>query len=237
MKAMIIGYGRMGKMIEESAKAAGMEIGAIIDVDNLQELETIDDRFDVVFDFSSPSALHTVAGFIKRTGSPYVCGCTGYNSRQKELICSLGEYAPVIHAANYSLGVAVMKKALELITPVLRDSFDIEILETHHNKKVDAPSGTAYLLADAIDPEGEMERVYDRHAITGARSKNEIGMSSRRGGNMAGEHVVSFFGEDEVIEITHRAVSRRIFANGAVKAAQALSTRPAGFYTIEELLF
>ena len=82
-----------------------------------------------------------------------------------------------------------------------------------------------------------MERVYDRHAITGARSKNEIGMSSRRGGNMAGEHVVSFFGEDEVIEITHRAVSRRIFANGAVKAAQALSTRPAGFYTIEELLF
>lgn len=237
MRVMIVGYGRMGKMIEEAAVAAGMEIGAIVDVGNMGDLESMAKPFDAVFDFSSPTALYGVAAFIKRTGSPYICGCTGHSDEQKELIRSLGQFAPVIHAANYSLGVAVVKKALELVTPVLKDNFDIEIMETHHNQKVDAPSGTAYLLADAIDPDGQYLRVYDRHALSGKRGKKEIGMISRRGGNMAGEHVVGFFGEDETIEITHRATSRRIFVNGAVKVAAALADKPKGFYTIEELLF
>ena len=140
-------------------------------------------------------------------------------------------------AANYSLGVAVVRKALEMMAPVLKDSFDIEILETHHNQKVDAPSGTAYLLLDAVDPKGEYERVYDRHDIRAPRSRNQIGLVSRRGGNMAGEHQVSFFGEDEVIEVTHRAVSRRIFAVGAIKVAPRLAAKENGVYTIDDLLF
>lgn len=237
MRIMIIGYGRMGKMIEEAAKAEGMEIGAVIDVENIGDLKNITERFDVVFDFSSPSSLHDVSAFIKKTGSPYLCGCTGHNTRQNELIESLGQYAPVIHAANYSLGVAVVKRALEMMTPVLRDSFDIEIMETHHNQKVDAPSGTAYLLAEAIDPAHEYELVYDRHDIKGKRGKNEIGMVSRRGGNCSGEHTVSFFGEDEVIEVVHKATSRRIFVNGAVKVSKVLKDKPNGYYTIEQILF
>ena len=120
---------------------------------------------------------------------------------------------------------------------MLKDSFDIEILETHHNQKVDAPSGTAYLLLDAVDPKGEYERVYDRHDIRTPRSRNQIGLVSRRGGNMAGEHQVSFFGEDEVIEVTHRAVSRRIFAVGAIKVAPRLAAKENGVYTIDDLLF
>lgn len=237
MKVMIVGYGRMGRMLEEAAKAADMEVGAIIDIDNIGDLAGINERYDVVLDFSSPSALDAVAEFVKRTGSPYICGCTGHTDEQKEHVKALSQYAPVIHAANYSLGVAVMKKALELVTPVLKDTFDIEILESHHNQKVDAPSGTAYLLADAIDPDGEYERVYDRHAVAGKRGDKEIGMVSRRGGNLAGEHVVSFYGEDETIELLHRATSRRIFVNGAIKIAMAIQNRPNGFYTVEDLLF
>lgn len=236
MKIMIVGYGRMGKMLEEAAKNAGMEVGAIIDIDNIGDLKSLG-YFDAVLDFSSPAALDDVEAFIKRTGSPYICGCTGHTEEQKARVRALAEYAPVIHAANYSLGVAVLKKALEMITPVLRDSFDIEILESHHNQKVDAPSGTAYLLADAIDPDGQMTRVYDRHSVTGKRGQKEIGMLSRRGGNMAGEHTVGYYGEDETIELTHRATSRRIFVTGAIKAAQMIQGRPKGFYTIEDLIF
>lgn len=236
MKVMIVGYGRMGKMLEEAAKNAGMEVGAIIDIDNIGEFKNLD-RFDAVLDFSSPSALDKVEEFIKRTGSPYICGSTGHTEEQKARVRALAEYAPVIHAANYSLGVAVLKRALEMITPVLEDSFDIEILESHHNQKVDAPSGTAYLLADAIDPEGKLTRVYDRHSVKGKRGEKELGMVSRRGGNLAGEHIVSYFGEDETIELTHRATSRRIFVTGAIKAAQKIQEKPKGFYTIEDLLF
>ncbi|MBQ7491982.1 MAG: 4-hydroxy-tetrahydrodipicolinate reductase [Clostridia bacterium] len=237
MKAVIIGYGRMGRMIEEAAAAAGFEIAAIIDVDNLSDLGAMTEHVDAVFDFSSPSALDAVCKYIERTGSPYICGATGHTPEQNDRIRALGACAPVIHAANYSLGVAVVKKALALITPVLKDSFDMEILESHHNKKVDAPSGTAILLADAMDPGHEYERVYERHSVKAPRGEKEIGMISRRGGNLAGEHIVSFYGEDETVELTHRATSRRIFVNGAVKAALMLQDKPNGFYSIEELLF
>ena len=236
MKILIIGYGKMGHMIEQCALQSGMEIGAAVDIDNISDLETLG-RFDAALDFSSPNALDHVESYIKRTGTPYLCGCTGHTPEQKERVLALGKYAPVIMAANYSLGVAVVRKALEMMAPVLKDSFDIEILETHHNQKVDAPSGTAYLLLDAVDPKGEYERVYDRHDIRAPRSRNQIGLVSRRGGNMAGEHQVSFYGEDEVIEVTHRAVSRRIFAVGAIKVAPRLAAKENGVYTIDDLLF
>ncbi|MBE6994977.1 MAG: 4-hydroxy-tetrahydrodipicolinate reductase [Ruminococcaceae bacterium] len=237
MKAVIVGYGRMGRMIEEAAEAAGFDILAIVDIDNLNDLDALQERANVVFDFSAPAALDVVYDYIKRTGSPYLCGCTGHSPEEKEKVRSLSAYAPVIHAANYSLGVAVVKKALELISPVLRGSFDVEVLESHHNRKVDAPSGTAILLADAVDPAHEYRRVYERHSVTAPRGEKEIGMVSRRGGNLAGEHVVAFYGEDETIELTHRATSRRIFVTGAVKAALILKDKPNGFYTIEDLLF
>jgi 4-hydroxy-tetrahydrodipicolinate reductase len=236
VKAVIVGYGRMGRMIEEAAEAAGFDIAAIIDIDNLTDLDAMSERVDAVFDFSAPASLDTVYEYIKRTGSPYVCGATGHTAELNEKIASLGAYAPVIHAASYALGIAVLRKALELISPALKGGFDIEVLESHHNKKVDAPSGTAILLADAVDPAHEYERVYERHSLHQPRGK-EIGMVSRRGGNLAGEHVVAFYGEDETIELTHRATSRRIYVNGAVRAALILKDKPNGFYTIDDLIF
>ena len=117
------------------------------------------------------------------------------------------------------------------------DGFDIEIIETHHNKKADAPSGTAKLLLAAVDPDGACRPVYGREGMCGARTAREIGVHAVRGGTVAGEHTVAFFGDSEEVRLTHRADSRRIFAAGALRAAKALITRAPGFYTFEEILF
>ena len=130
----------------------------------------------------------------------------------------------------------MLKKLLREYAPVLRD-WDKEIVELHHNQKVDAPSGTAKQLLQAIDPDGTALVVHGREGMCGKRKENEIGVFSLRGGTVAGEHTVSFFGEDECLEFTHKAQSRRVFAAGAVRAAEALADKPAGFYTLEELIF
>ena len=161
---------------------------------------------------------------------------TGLNEAELAVFDDLGRFAPVIHSANYSLGVAVFRRALEDVAGTLAD-FDIEIVETHHNQKADAPSGTAKLLLDAVDPHHKRTPVYGRHGITGPREKKEIGMHSLRGGTEAGTHTVSFFGPDEVFEITHRAASRQIFVNGALHAARKLYLLPKGRYELQELLF
>jgi 4-hydroxy-tetrahydrodipicolinate reductase len=133
--------------------------------------------------------------------------------------------------------VAVFRRLLQQIPAFFRDACDIEITETHHSRKADAPSGTAKLLVQALDPDGLLTPVYGREGQTGARRKDEIGIHALRGGTVSGDHTVYFFGEDEVLEITHRAASRQIFVNGALGAAQALVGRPNGFYTLEQLLF
>ena len=150
---------------------------------------------------------------------------------------SLAEYAPVLYSANYSLGVAVFRYLLEQIPEEIKAGFDIEILEKHHNKKVDAPSGTAKMLLAAVDPEHTKKVVSGRDGICGARTSEEIGVMALRGGTVAGEHTVYFFGQDETLEITHRAASRRIFAAGAVHAAEALAGRDKGWYQLDEILF
>ncbi len=132
--------------------------------------------------------------------------------------------------------MAVFRRALEEVADTLED-FDIEIVETHHNQKADAPSGTARLLLDAVNSRRRRTPVYGRHGITGPRDKKEIGMHSLRGGTEAGTHTVSFFGPDEVLEITHRATSRQIFVNGALHAAGQLIRMPKGRYELQELLF
>mgnify|MGYP001749569189 FL=1 len=135
-----------------------------------------------------------------------------------------------------SYGVHVFTKALKFLTPLLSDGFDIEILERHHNKKIDAPSGTAIKLLEAIQSaDTSYFPVYDRSQTEHKRDKKEIGMASLRGGTIVGEHEVLFAGEDEVIELTHRAQSKRIFADGALKAAQGLQDKQKGFYTFDNL--
>lgn len=148
----------------------------------------------------------------------------------------MGRELPVIWTANYSTGIAVFRRMLHDYAGVLA-GWDKEIVEIHHNQKADAPSGTAKLLLQELDPEGAAMVLHGREGLCGKRKPEEIGVFSLRGGTVAGEHTVYFFGEDETLQITHRAASRRIFAAGALRAAQAICGRGPGFYTLDELLF
>ena len=237
MKIVLIGYGRMGHLIEQTALAAGDEIAAVIDINNFSDLETLGKVADVVIDFSSPAALPAVAAYVRRTGTALLSGTTGCTAEDMAVFTELGQYAPVMHSANYSVGVAVFRRVLEQISSVLQPDFDIEIVETHHNQKVDAPSGTAKLLLEAIDPQHQLTPVYGRQGNCGKRGEKEIGIHALRGGTEAGTHTVSFFGADEVFEITHRASSRQIFVNGALHMARKLFPLPAGRYQLQDILF
>ena len=236
MKIVLSGYGRMGRMVEEVAAERGHEIIGRMDIGNLEEWAGLP-AADVVIDFSNPAMQQYVNEYIRRTGAALISGTTGYQAEQMEEMKSLAEYAPVLYSANYSLGVAVFRYLLEQIPEEIKAGFDIEILEKHHNKKVDAPSGTAKMLLAAVDPEHTKKVVSGRNGICGARTTEEIGVMALRGGTVAGEHTVYFFGQDETLEITHRAASRRIFAAGAVHAAEALAGRDKGWYQLDEILF
>ena len=236
MKILLIGHGRMGRLVEQTALSAGDQIGGVIDVGNLADLGTIGRVADVAIDFSAPAALPAVARYVRQTGTPLLSGVTGLSEAELEIFTDLGRAAPVIHSANYSLGVAVFRRALAEVAGVLSD-FDVEIVETHHNQKADAPSGTAKLLLEAVDPARTALPVYGRQGVTGKRDRREIGVHALRGGTEAGTHTVSFFGPDEVFEITHRASSRQIFVNGALHAARRLYRLPKGRYQLEEILF
>ena len=237
MRIVLVGHGRMGRLIEQTALAAGDEIAAVADIDNISDLETLGKVGDIVIDFSNPAALPAVAAYVRRTGTALLSGTTGCTAGDMAVFTELGRYAPVMHSANYSVGVAVFRRVLEQISDVLKPDFDIEIVETHHNQKVDAPSGTAKLLLEAIDPRHEMTPVYGRQGNCGKRSEKEIGIHAIRGGTMAGQHTVHFFGVDEVLEITHTASSRQIFVNGALHMARKLCRMPKGRYQLQDILF
>lgn len=237
MKILLIGYGRMGQLIERTALAAGDQIVGAVRAGGAGDLDSLGRVADVVVDFSSPAALPRLAAYVRRTGTPLLSGTTGIPAEDMAVFTDLGRYAPVLHSANFSVGVAVFRRALEEISGVLRPDFDIEIVETHHNQKADAPSGTAKLLLEAIDPKGELRPVYGRQGLVGKRDPREIGVHSLRGGTEAGTHTVSFFGPDEVFEITHRATSRQIFVNGALHMARKLCRMPRGRYELQDILF
>ena len=235
MKLFLSGYGKMGHMIEALALEKGWEIVGHADIDCIENYETAP-QADACIDFSGVGALPHLLAYVKRTGTPLVSGTTGLTEPDFDALRETAEKVPVIWTANYSTGVAVLRRMLREYAQVLAD-WDKEIVEKHHNQKVDAPSGTAKLLLEALDPEGQALVVHGREGLCGKRKKEEIGVFSLRGGTVAGEHTVSFFGEDEVLEITHRAASRKIFAAGALRAAEALAAKPAGWYSLEELLF
>ena len=235
MRLFLSGYGKMGHMIEALALEKGWEIVGHADIDCIENYETAP-QADACIDFSGVGALPHLLAYVKRTGTPLVSGTTGLTEPDFDALRETAEKVPVIWTANYSTGVAVLRRMLREYAQVLAD-WDKEIVEKHHNQKVDAPSGTAKLLLEALDPEGQALVVHGREGLCGKRKKEEIGVFSLRGGTVAGEHTVSFFGEDEVLEITHRAASRKIFAAGALRAAEALAAKPAGWYSLEALLF
>ncbi|MBQ9015639.1 MAG: 4-hydroxy-tetrahydrodipicolinate reductase [Firmicutes bacterium] len=254
MKVIIAGYGRMGQLIEQTLLAengagadgstaanevvcridlAADEARGIIDAAGLAGL---DKNADLIIDFSNPTLTDDLLAYAGRTETPLLSGTTNLTTAQLDQIQALGEKVPVIWASNYSFGINLFRHILGEIAPVL-EGWDVEVTETHHNKKVDAPSGTAKTLIQAIDPKGECELVYGREGNCGARTKKEIGVHAIRGGTMVGEHKVDFFGTDEVFEITHKMGSRQILVDGAIGAAKRLLTKEPGFYTMDDLLF
>lgn len=236
MNILLVGYGRMNKMIAEIAENAGDSISGIVDFGYLSSAFEAAAPADAVIDFSHPDNLTKTLSYAKEKGVPAVIGTTNLTPGQKMEIEEAAKLAPVLYAANYSLGVCVMKRACKMLYDALGEDFDVEIVETHHNKKADAPSGTAKALADAMDPDEAIPRIYGREGAVGARGR-EIGIHAVRGGTVAGEHRVMFFGEDETLEIRHEAISRKIFAKGAYRAARWLQGRPNGLYSMENVLW
>lgn len=237
MRYLLIGRGKMGRLIQETAQAAGDEIEAAFGREDLDRLGKLGKVADVVIDFSRPEALPEICSYVRRTGTPLLSGTTGLSGGDIARLGAAGHYAPVLWSANYSLGVAVLYRALAAVSEVLKPDFDIELTETHHNQKADAPSGTAKLLLEAIDPAHALTPVYGREGNTGRRRKDEIGVHALRGGTVAGTHTVHFFGPDEELEFTHRAASRQIFVNGALHMARLLPGRPNGIYDLQKILF
>lgn len=193
---------------------------------------------DVIIDFSNPAALDGILLFAVNKKVPCVICTTGYSAEQVEQIKNASKSIAVFYSGNMSLGINLLIELAKQATSVLGNQFDIEIIEKHHNQKVDAPSGTALMIADGISEtlENEPQYVYDRHSYRKKRSKNEIGIHSVRGGSIVGEHEVIFAGRDEVVSITHQAQSKEVFAVGSVNAAVFLSAQNPGMYNMGDLL-
>ena len=180
---------------------------------------------DAVIDFSSPAALDGLLDFAKTRHIPLVLATTGYTPEQVARIGAAATQVPIFRSANMSLGINVLLSLVKKAAGVLGDNYDIEIVERHHRRKVDAPSGTALMIADAAAEAcgHETEYVYDRQSVRRPRDKKEIGICAVRGGTIVGEHEIIFAGHDEIMEIKHTALSRDIFASGAVQAAKFIS--------------
>ncbi|MBQ9327931.1 MAG: 4-hydroxy-tetrahydrodipicolinate reductase [Solobacterium sp.] len=234
MKVLIGGKGKMGSLIVSTAEAQGHDVLGCADVFDLSALEA--GEADVVIDFSHRDNLSWIKDYVTAHHCALVYGTTGITEEDHAVLNDLSTQVPVFYSSNFSYGVAVMRKLLETAVPLLEGSFDMELSETHHNQKKDAPSGTAKALLAIMNQRGEYREVYGREGITGARGK-EIGVHSLRGGTEAGEHTVYFFGDNETITITHHAQNRQIFVNGAVRAAEFAVTQSAGMYDMNDLLF
>ena len=234
MKAVVVGYGAMGKLLSQML---GDELAANVAIEcDYKKLDDVKENFDVIIDFSNPANLDMICDYVSKTKKPVVFATTGYTDQQLKKIDELSKTAPVLRSANFSLGVILLNRLVKEVTPILKDSFDIEVIEAHHNKKKDAPSGTAKLLIKSIVDETGFKVNEGRSGIC-PREKNEVGVSAIRGGTIVGEHEVMYCGEDEVLTLKHSAYSKKIFATGAIKAAKWLCNKPAGFYDMDDVLF
>lgn len=199
--------------------------------------ENVDVDAAVIIDFSHPSNFENILNFAKSKKLPIVMATTGLSDEQRVALKEAAEEIPVFFSANMSLGINLLIKLAQMATKVLESDFDIEIVEKHHNKKLDAPSGTALAIADAIDEvmTDSANYVYERQSVRKQREKQDIGIHAIRGGTIVGEHDVIFAGPDEVITLSHHASSREVFAQGAVKAAVFMRGKPNGFYSMNDL--
>lgn len=199
--------------------------------------KNIESKPDVIIDFSSPAVLSDELNYAVKNGVPAVIGSTGFTPAQLDEISAAAKKVAIFRTANFSLGVNLLCQLVKRAAETLGEKFDIEIIEKHHNQKVDAPSGTALMLADSANSAfgGGKQYLNGREGICGKRGK-EIGMHAVRGGTIVGEHEVLFCGEDEIVTLSHSARSKKVFAAGAIKAAKWLAGKPAGLYDMSDLL-
>ncbi len=237
--------GKMGQEVAKRIKETE-DIETLCGVDKIdtgdnpfpvfEKVEDINLIPDCIIDFSIPKATLKILDFSKKNKIPIVIATTGFSEDEDKIITEVSKEIPVFKSANMSYEINLMAKIVADISKNLSDS-DIEIIETHHNRKIDSPSGTALILADSINEalDGKMNYEYDRHSKRERRSKNEIGIHSIRGGTEVGKHSVIFFGQNESFEITHNVISRSVFADGAIKAAKFLVNKDAGSYNMNDL--
>jgi len=239
--------GRMGQMLseliskdEEMKVVAGIEPSgeAKNDYPVYKSFDELKETADVIIDFSTASAIDGLLDYCEKTHTPLVLCSTGLSEAQLDRVERLAKVSAVLVSANMSLGINMLLKLLKNITKTLYgNGFDIEIVEKHHNQKLDAPSGTALALADVMKDElDDISYNLDRSKVRKKRERNEIGISAVRGGTIVGEHEVIFAGTDEVIEIKHTAYSRAIFAKGAMSAAKFLKGKNAGKYSMSDVI-
>ena len=241
--------GRMGRTIAElAANKENCRIICGVDVAPRDDagfpvytsLDVIpaDKKPDVIIDFSHFSTLPKLAEYAQKNNIPAVIATTGFSASDLDKIKELSKQIAVFRSANMSVGICLLKNLVKKAAAFLGEDFDIEIVERHHNQKLDAPSGTALAIADAINEadNNKYEYIYDRHSRSAKRSKHEIGISAVRGGNIVGDHDVIFAGNNEILEINHRALSRGIFAEGAIRAAVYIADKPAGMYDMDKMV-
>ena len=236
----------MGGFVADACKAdSDIQVVAGVDKVNIgqdfpifNDFASVNTKADVIIDFSNPVLLDSILEYAIKTNTAVVLATTGYSDSQIEQIKEASKEIPVFFTFNMSLGVNLICSLAKKAAAILGDGFDIEIVEKHHNQKIDAPSGTAIMLANAVNScfGGEKVYEYDRHSKRQKRSPKEIGIHSIRGGTIVGEHDVIFAGHDETVTISHSAQSKEVFAVGSVKAAKFLAEKPAGLYDMNSIM-
>jgi len=237
--------GKMGKTIRKLASGRD-DINISAGVDKISEkgeiniyenIDQVKEDFDVALDFSRPTSLPSLLEFCSLKNKPLILCTTGYTPDDLKKIQEASEKIPVFRSANMSIGINVVNNVLKNISKFLYEEFDIEIIEKHHNQKADAPSGTAILLADTIKKSISEDITYTCGREGNCkRNKNEIGIHAVRGGNIVGEHTVIFAGNSEIIEVKHSALSRDVFAVGALLACKFMKGKEKGFYSMDDLI-
>lgn len=238
--------GKMGNAVRRAAKenelvniVAGYDINtAPCEFPVYDDLAKVSEKIDCIIDFSHPALFDGIVDFAVANGIPAVICTTGLSKDQLSKLQFCADKVGIFFSANMSIGVNLLIDLVCKASMVLDGSFDIEIVEKHHNQKLDAPSGTALAIADAVADTVSFDAkyVYDRHSVRQKRDKSEIGIHAVRGGNIVGEHTVIFAGCDEVIELKHQATSKEVFAVGALRAAMFMQSKPAGLYNMQDLV-
>lgn len=245
MNVLVYGYGLMGKKVAQAVRNdENMELAGIVSPvfdeevkeKTFSHLNECDIKVDAIIDFSHPNNLEDILRYAISHHCPLVIATTGYNNQQLLKIEEASSQIPIFQSYNTSFGVQMLTKIVKMVAKEFFDNgFDIEILEKHHNQKIDAPSGTAKLLYDVMSEDIDSKPVYDRSEIHHKREKNEIGIQSMRGGTIFGEHTIMFAGKDEIVEVKHTALSKEVFAQGAIAALKAIYNKENGLFTLKNL--